>query len=243
MGILEWAPQETPDVGLERAVLYSRGVAVPWRGLISIEQRSTAGIVTDHYKDGVRQAITEESGDYEAVISAYMYPPEFERHDAFSDDAVETFDICWRELKNSGYTLHLVYNARVKPNDRTWTTLARAESPSTFVWNLTATPTAVPGGRPSAHLAIDSVGYLGLIADVEAILYGSDTTDPRMPTPSEMVDLFEAAAVLRVRVNDNGTWTAEGPADMVKLNADGTFTIDSPTAFRTGNDSFIVRSH
>jgi hypothetical protein len=54
----------------------------------------------------------------------------------------------------------------------------------------------VPGHKPSATITIDSTSVdAGMLADLEAILYGTAGVDARLPLPEEIIALFSGGSV------------------------------------------------
>ena len=63
-------------------------------------------------------------------------------------------------------------------------------------WEFTTTPVEVAGFDPTAHLIIDSTEVeKAKLEALEAILYGADEVDPRLPLPSEIVTLLKTDQV------------------------------------------------
>lgn len=93
-----------------------------------------------------------------------------------------------------GYKLHLVYGALAAPSEKAYATINDSPEAITFSWEISTTPVEVPGLKPSATITVDStkVDPDGLSA-LEAILYGSEETEARLPLPEEILDLFEDA--------------------------------------------------
>ena len=61
---------------------------------------------------------------------------------------------------------------------------------STFSWELTTTAVEVTGHKPTASLTVDSTkASADGMAALEAVLYGSDTEDARLPLPDEVLTL------------------------------------------------------
>lgn len=242
---LDWTqPARLHDSGVDRGVLYSNGIGVPWNGLIGVSEQENVSQDTNLYFDGVRLAITEQMGDYEATIEAITYPDEFEEHSGFDDSTSgKRFGLSFRTHTEDSYDIHLLYNALVKPPSRTWETLTNTMSPSTFSWNVQASSIYIPGSRPAAHLIIRSDAPSDIRGLVEDWLYGTETSDPRLPDPVELVDLFEAVTLLRISYNEDGTWTAEGPDHMVQLNEDGSFELSAPSVQFLNEHTFVVDSY
>lgn len=233
------------DQGIDQGVLYLDGTAVPWNGLVSVDERASGEVNVDHYFDGTRIHISQESGDFEARISAYTYPDVFAEYNGYSDrDEYRRFGFSYRTQHGlDDHKLHLVYNVLVRDDLREWTTLTERPDPSLFNWDIYAASEPVPGASPAARLMMEAPRDPSILSMVEDILYGTDTTEPRLPSPAELVALYEAATVLRITYNGDGSYTAEGPDDVVRILADGRFEIDAPTVFFLDHDTFVVNSY
>lgn len=227
MTMLDWA--SAPRVweqGVDRGVLYFEDEAHVWNGLESVDEKPSATQDASLYLDGVRLAVTEDIEDFAASVNAYTYPKILDGQSPYT-----RYGISYRTTKSDGYLLHIVYNAILKPPARSWDSLARVITASMFQWDLQASAVIIPGARPSSHIVIDSAAAAPeLVAMVEGWLYGTVDTDPYLPTPEDVVDLFEALTTLRITVNGDGTWTATGPDEILAVNPDGSFDISAPTA-------------
>ena len=85
-----------------------------------------------------------------------------------------------------------------------------------------------------------------LLSVVEDILYGTDSSDPRLPTPAELVEFFEAASILRITVHPDGSYTATAPdnrLDILEVLDNGRFRINSPSLLMFNPDRFVVHSY
>ena len=92
-----------------------------------------------------------------------------------------------------GYKLHLIYGALAAPSEKAYSTVNDSPEAITFSWELTTTPVEVEGHKPTASLTVDSTKVTSdALAALEAILYGSDTEEPRLPLPDEVVTLVGA---------------------------------------------------
>lgn len=95
-----------------------------------------------------------------------------------------------------GYKLHIIYGAMVTPSEKNYETINDSPEAITFSWDLTTIPVPVPGMRPTAHIAVDStVCDAARLADLEKILYGDADTEPRLPTPEEIMAIFTTGGV------------------------------------------------
>jgi hypothetical protein len=80
------------------------------------------------------------------------------------------------------------------------------------------------------------------MAAVEEVLYGNDTTAPRLPTPRELLDLFIDNALLKITDNGDGTWSAEGPDSILQILVNDQFTIDWPSVITLDEDRVQISS-
>lgn len=203
---LEWGSPESRyfESGLDRGVLYTNSNgAVPWNGLVKVSDETTGGDLSEYHMDGVKyleeRRLTYSSG----TIEAFTYPEEFEVCDGtFYDDlgfgyhnqAREPFGLSYRTLIGNGgvgldvgYKIHLVYNALAAPNPKEHSTINSTPEAETFTWAYTTTPIYLPGRRPSARFTIDSTKVKSdSLSELEKLLYGSDTSSARLPTPEEI---------------------------------------------------------
>ena len=59
-------------------------------------------------------------------------------------------------------------------------------------WEFSTTPVTVEGFRPTAHLEIDSTkANKEKLTALEAILYGAQDTEARLPLPNEIATLMK----------------------------------------------------
>lgn len=217
--------------GIDRGVLYPKnGPAISWSGLLSISESDNVSTGAMYYVDGVQYRNSVVLGDYASSVSCYTYPPTL-------DEAKGPYDFSYRTSVGGaaeGHILHLVYNATFDIDDSRFATTGRAVAPTDFSWSITTRPIdieSLPSIRASSHLMIDSrTAYPWVIDALSEILYGTDKTDPRMPTPEELLVLFEINSLLRIVDNGDGTWTASAPDYILSMIDADTFQIDWPSA-------------
>ena len=94
----------------------------------------------------------------------------------------------------NGYKIHLVYGAKAAPSERAYTTVNDSPDAITMSWEMTTTPVAVTGHKATALLTINSLKCdKAKLAQLEGILYGSETEEPRLPLPDEVITIIGAA--------------------------------------------------
>lgn len=242
---LEWGVGPKPyDLGIDHGVLYLGDSAVPWNGLVSVDERNSGTVNADYYFEGNRLSVTQDTGDFEAVISAYTYPDIFAEYNGYGPkDDYQRFGLSYRTQHGQDYKLHIVYNVLVRDDARQWKSIAATIDPSLFSWDIYAAAIPIPNAAPASHLTMELPYNDQVFADLEDILYGTDTTDARLPDPAELVELYESATRLRIIYNGDGTYTAIGPDDMVHLLPNGDFELTAPSVFLMEQDIFVVNSY
>ena len=89
-----------------------------------------------------------------------------------------------------------VYGATAQPSEKGYETINDSPDAITFSWEFTTTPVEVGDNfKPSATLVIDSTKVPAeKLKALEDILYGTEEEEPRLPLPSEVIELLKAAA-------------------------------------------------
>lgn len=184
---------------------YSPGFA--WNGLTSIQESPSGAEANDLYADNIKYLSMRSAEEFGATVGAYMYPDEFAVLDGSAQLATGvrigqqkrgTFGLCYRTRKGNdteqddyGYLLHLVYGATASPSERSYETVNDSPDAIEFSWELNTTPVNVTGYRPTSLVTIDSTkADATKLAALEAILYGGDNAEPRLPLPDEIKTLM-----------------------------------------------------
>lgn len=206
------------ETGVDHGVLYiptagvySSGVA--WNGLTAVTESPSGAEASPQYADNIKYLNLTSAEEFGATIEAFTYPPEFAPFDGqvaaqpgvyLGQQGRKTFGLSYRTLKGNdtdgqdfGYKLHLVYGCQAAPSERAYATVNDSPEAQTLSWELTTSPVAVTGFKPTAILTIDSteVDAADLLA-LETILYGEDGvepdpgTPPRLPLPDEVITLM-----------------------------------------------------
>lgn len=244
MARLEWEILQPEESGLENGVLYlDDRSGVPWNGLTRVVDESTPQIDLGLYFDGLRYVIPQGSEDFKAILEALVYPEEFEDYAGGGGLSFgyskRLFGLSYR----TGRWIHIVYNATATPTTVKRATTTSVIDPLLFAWDISTTPVSIPGGRPSAHLIIDTdKAYLGAIEALEAMIYGDENNDPYLPTVDELIELFDEYSIFVVIDHGDGTWTAIGPDEMIRYLNETTFEITSESAVYIDSDTYTLSS-
>lgn len=198
------------EAGIDRGVLYvDDSPGVPWVGLVNFNQNQSGGEPKDRYLDGVKISNRASPEEFEGTLEAYTYPVEFERCDGTyrADNGLrvtqqrrQLFHMVYRSKigndtvgLDKGYKIHLLYNLRAQPSDRGYRTLLDQNEPLILSWKVTSRASAILDHRPCAHFIVDSRDVPAeLLTQLEDILYGTETTNPSIPSPGELLFLFDS---------------------------------------------------
>jgi len=233
------------EAGVDRGVYYPKsGPGVDWSGLTAVNEEPTTDGSAFKHQDGISYKNKQDVGSFAAKIEAYIYPEEFDEAD------LVVFGFSYRTMLGDdilgmgrGYKIHLVYNASAEPSESELKTLNDSIEPLIFTWQVTTVPTPIELNRASAHIFIDSTkAYAWAISELEDILYGTDTIEPRLPSITEVLGIFENASILKITDHGDGSWTAEGPAEAITMLDATTFQIDWPSAVFIDEESYIISS-
>lgn len=248
------------ETGVDCGVFYPpSGDGVPWNGLISVNHTPSGGDPKARFIDGYKFQNRSRPAEYAATIEAYTYPPEFEVCNGLAPVANglsvgfqqrRAFGLSYRTKigndeagENLGYKIHLVYNALASPSSQNYGTMGDNPEALSFNWNLTTKPIKISGRKAASYMVVDTTKTPApLLTSFYNILYGSSSTQPRLPQPSELVTLFTGAPTLFVINNGNGTFTVSGPDAMVRLLDLNRFQFDTSTVVNNGDGTFDITS-
>ena len=205
--------EHTFETGVRNGVLYLKGVegtyntGVAWNGLTSVSESPEGAEATDLYADDIKYLTLMSAENFKATIEAYTYPVEFEECDGsatiakgvvIGQQSRKPFGLCYRTAigndtdgNEHGYKLHIVYGCQASPSEKQYSTINDSPEAITFSWEVNTTPVNVTGKKPTATLIIDSTkADKAKLTALEAILYGSEDSEPRLPLPDEIATLM-----------------------------------------------------
>lgn len=192
---------------VQTAGAYPKGVA--WNGLTAVTESPSGAEASPLYADDIKYLNLMSNEEFGATIEAYTYPDEFMECDGSAALATgvfigqqtrKTFGLCYRTVLGNdvdnndyGYKLHLIYGALAAPSEKAYATINDSPEAVTFSWEVTTTPVNVSGHKPTASITIDSSKVdAEKLAALEAILYGSESEEARLPLPDEIAELMAA---------------------------------------------------
>lgn len=194
---------------VQEAGAYPKGVA--WNGLTAVTESPSGAEATALYADDFKYLNLMSNEEFGATIEAYTYPDEFAECDGsaalvegvmLGQQKRKTFGLCYRTVLGNdtegneyGYKLHIIYGALAAPSEKAYATINDSPEAITFSWEVTTTPVNVADHKPTASITIDSTKVdADKLAALEAVLYGSESEEARLPLPDEIKTLMEAAA-------------------------------------------------
>lgn len=199
------------ETGVRRGVLYlldendgdyPEGVA--WNGLTAVTESPSGAEATAIYADDIKYLNLYSAEEFGATIEAYTYPDEFAQCDGsatlvngaeIGQQSRKAFGLCYRTAvgndvagEDFGYKLHIIYGCKASPSEKSYQTINDSPEAITFSWEVTTTPVAVTGFRPTATVIVDSTKFAdattpstdsalkAALAKLEAYLYGAEST-------------------------------------------------------------------
>ena len=204
------------ETGVKNGVLYpiqtdgkyTKGVA--WNGLISVTESPSGAEATALYADDIKYVNLLSNEEFGATIEAYTYPDEFAECDGsgtlaegvlLGQQKRKVFGLCYRTTigndvdgNDHGYKLHLVYGCLAAPSERNHQTVNDSPEAETMSWEVSTTPVNVKNAKPTAHLTINSTTLAAeKLTALEAVLYGSESVEARLPLPDEIATIAGSA--------------------------------------------------
>lgn len=200
------------ETGVDHCVLYVRDgnayqTGVAWNGITAINESPSGAEATPIYADNIKYLNIVSGEDFGATIEAYTYPDEFTECDGSAEIVAgvkigqqtrKPFALCYRTLIGNdvagtghGYKLHFIYNAQAAVSAKNYKTINESPEAMSFSWEISTTPEVVEGFKPTATVTVDSTKVdAQKLKALEDKIYGSENSEPTMPTISEIVSLL-----------------------------------------------------
>ena len=200
------------ETGVDHCVLYVRNgnayeTGVAWNGITAINENPSGAEATPIYADNIKYLNIVSGEDFGATIEAYTYPDEFTECDGSAEiiagvkigqQTRKPFALCYRTLIGNdvagtghGYKLHFIYNAQAAVSAKNYKTINESPEAMSFSWEISTTPEVVEGFKPTATVTVDSTKVdAQKLKALEDKIYGSENSEPTMPTISEIVSLL-----------------------------------------------------
>lgn len=208
------------ETGTSKGVLYTRDSdgkypkGIAWSGLTGFTETPSGAEPTDLYADNIKYMTMRSAETLGGTITAYMYPPEFGECDGsatvvagmtIGQQARKSFGVSYQTVvgndvdgNDHGYKIHILYGCTASPSERGYQTINDSPEAIEFSWELTTTPVAVEGYKPTSLVVIDSTQFKedaakARLQALEDILYGTTEAEARLPLPDEIKTILTAA--------------------------------------------------
>lgn len=197
------------------------GTGVPWNGLTGVTETPGGADETKLYADDIVYGSVRAAETLGGTIEAYTYPDEWATCDGstFVNDSKSNaikgvtigqqkrtpFGLAFvTQIDNDqhveGYKLHLIWNATASPSDRSYTTIGDSQDAINLSWEFSTTATPIDNFKAGATTSLITIDTTKLtetqktiLTTLEDKLYGTDETEPELPTPDEVIAMFAAA--------------------------------------------------
>lgn len=198
------------ELGVDRGVLYlGSEPGVPWIGLQKVNVSATGGGEKPRFLDGAKISNYSAPENFGGTIEAITYPDKFEQCDGTAalgfglrarQQRRMPFALCYRSKigndtagQDLAYKIHILYNLRAEPSERGYVTLSDENEPMPLSWKVNGRGARVSGLLPTTHFEVDSRDCPPeLLLQLENMLYGTEGSDPVLPTAGELVFMFDA---------------------------------------------------
>lgn len=203
--------------GVNHGVLYPfteegvPGAGVAWNGLTSVSDNASGGEANPIYADNIKYLNLMSEEEESLTINAYTYPDEFEECDGSKEVAPgvfikqqnrKHFGFCYSnkigndlEGEDYGEEIHLLYDCVASPSEKSYTTINDSKEAIEFSWegSTTKVEVGVDGVKDTASLTIKSTKTSpDKMKALKDILYGTEETEPRLPSIAEVIALVGA---------------------------------------------------
>lgn len=257
---LEWDSigQHLYETGIRRGVLYPYNTSsaiyapgVAWNGLMGVTESPSGAEATAIWADDMKYLNLYSAEELGLTVEAYTYPDAFKACNGelvFASGAVlgqqarKTFGLSYRTIvgndtegEDYGYKLHLVYGCKASPSEKAYATESDSPEAIEFSWEVSTTPITVTIGdqsyKPTSIVTIESrLCDPDKLAALEAILYGTASSDPRLPLPDEIARILgESPITVSYDIAANGG-TGSAPDTQHKVEGED-LVLDDGTGF------------
>jgi len=202
------------ETGVKNGVLYPAvGAAYPkgvaWNGLSAVNESPSGAEETAIYADDQKYLSLLSAEDYGITIEAYTFPDEFGECDGSAElmpgvtigqQDRKSFGFCYTTTIGNdtdgnahGKKINIVYGCKATPSEKSHSTINDSPEAVSMSWEVKTTPVPVTGKKSTACLSIDSTKLAPeKLAAIEAVLFGTDEAEPRLPLPDEIASILAA---------------------------------------------------
>ena len=207
--------ERTYETGVDHGVLYVAdsttgvyGEGVAWNGLVNVNETPSGAEPNPQYADNIKYLNLVSAEELAVTIEAFTYPDEFEECDgsaqpvpgvSIGQQPRSSFGMVYRtKIGNAinadlGYKLHLLYGGLAAPAERAYNTVNDSPEATTLSWEISTTPVAVEGMKPTALVTLSSTKFTAAkMQALEDLLFGTQALAAKLPLPDEVITLMES---------------------------------------------------
>lgn len=224
MAAIKWdeSSKRYYETGTSHGVLFTLGpdgngymVGSPWNGLISVKQSPDGAESKPIYANNNKYISMTSAENFKGTISAYTYPEEFSACDGSKEIAKgiyagqqtrKPFCLVYSTIVGNdtegidyGEKMHFIYNAKVAPSSRDYSTINEDPEAIEFSWEFSTTPAEVPeklqakGIKKTAYICVDCTKLdPQQVKNLKGLVYGEGGA-PAMPDIEELVSFGVAS--------------------------------------------------
>lgn len=190
-----------------------------WNGVTGITESPEGADANDIYADNIKYLSLISAENWKGTIKAYTYPRAFNKCQGeygYDDGTVDgvffgqqprtRFALAWRTIVGNaaegdayGYKLHIAYGLSAAPSEKDHATVNDSPEATEYSWEINSIPEVptheIDGGVPDpvSHVVIESRGNTSVYNAIEALVFGSESSDPDLPNIDELIDDIKAA--------------------------------------------------
>ena len=177
---------------------------IAWEGVISINESPTGGDDTELYANNFEYARMRSQEELEGKIEGYTYPDELDLAMGTLTPSVgvkvaqqsrSQFSMVYRTMVYNdaqgyaGEVLHVLYNLRLKPSERSSESVNESPDAITFSWDFTSTKREVGLYLPASKLMVDT--RYASQANWDSVFNLVYTGVSTLPTPDVLLGIFD----------------------------------------------------
>lgn len=180
-----------------------------WNGLTGVEESPEGAEPNELYADDIKYVVLRSAERLKYTITAWTHPDSFYECDGtaeavpgvyFGQQARKGFGFCYRTKifndtvteADDAYKIHIYYNSTASPSSKSYETINDNPDGVELSWECDVTGVPVEGRRPVSSIIVDSrkidATKLKLLEDK---LYGTDNSEPALPSPEEILTLLK----------------------------------------------------
>lgn len=215
---LQWPKEDRYyETGVDRVAVYVGSKSEAWNGVTAVNEAPSGGEPTKIYADNIVYGAVMSAEEDALTIECFTYPRLFNKcvgktelgDGVFLSQQDRTpFGVTYRTLiKNDNvqhgnqYKIHLFPRLVCSSSEESNSTTSDSPEQKTYSFGATALSMSVDDDITTSVIVLDSrkfdkAGLGNALSMIEGYLYGTDKTNPVMPTMKQITEAVEYAGAL-----------------------------------------------